>query len=138
MKRIAPDGWKRTALAIAALTLLSTSIVVTSQTNTTTAVEHKGGVSGAMGGDMGQMMMRNMQQMQSMPMTGDTDRDFASMMKMHHQGAIDMAQAELKSGRDPKLREMAKKIIASQQQEIKEFDAWLRQHKQSGGQSSHK
>ena len=138
MKRIAPDQWKRTALVVAALTLLSTSVVVTSQTNTTPATEHKGGASGPMGGDMGQMMMRNMQQMQSMPMTGDTDRDFASMMKMHHQGAIDMAQAELRSGRDPKLREMAKKIIASQQQEIKEFDAWLAQHKQAGGQSGHK
>jgi len=93
---------------------------------------------GAMQGEMGQSMMRNMQQMQSMPMTGDTDHDFATMMRMHHQGGIDMAQAELKSGRDPKLREMAKKIISSQQQEIKQFDAWLAQHKQAGGTATHK
>ena len=40
--------------------------------------------------------------MESMKMTGDTDRDFATMMKAHHQGAIDMAQMELQNGNDAK------------------------------------
>lgn len=58
-------------------------------------------------------------------MIGDTDRDFAMMMKMHHQAAMDMAQMELKSGKDPKMKEMANQIIAAQQKEIREFDSWL-------------
>ena len=84
------------------------------------------GKSGMAGGaDMHSSMMGMMKNMESMKMTGDADRDFAMMMKMHHQGAIDMAQMELKSGRDAKMQAMAKRIIEAQQKEIKEFDAWL-------------
>ena len=62
-------------------------------------------------------------------MSGDTDRDFAMMMKVHHQGAIDMARMELKDGKDAKMRAMAKGIIEAQQKEIKEFDQWLEKRK---------
>lgn len=78
------------------------------------------------GGDMRGSMMGTMKGMESMKMSGDTDRDFAMMMmKMHHQGGIDMARMELKSGKDPKMKEMAKRIIEAQQKEIKELDQWL-------------
>ena len=50
--------------------------------------------------------------------TGDVDRDFVTMMVPHHQGAIDMARAELKYGRNEQLRRMAQEIIVTQQQEI--------------------
>ena len=50
--------------------------------------------------------------------SGDPDRDFAAMMIPHHQGAIDMAKAELLYGRDPVLRRLAEGIIVEQQQEI--------------------
>ena len=50
--------------------------------------------------------------------TGDPDRDFAAMMIPHHQGAIDMAKAELQFGRNPVLRRLAQGIIVEQQQEI--------------------
>lgn len=50
--------------------------------------------------------------------TGDTDRDFVAWMVPHHQGAIDMAQAELLYGRNVKLRRIAQEIIVTQQQEI--------------------
>lgn len=79
----------------------------------------------AAGGDMRGSMMGMTKNMESMKMTGDTDRDFATMMKMHHQGAIDMAQMELQNGKDAKMRAMAKRIIKAQQKEIKEFDQWL-------------
>lgn len=86
----------------------------------------KPGMSGmAGGGDLRGSMMETMKGMESMKMSGDTDRDFAMMMKKHHQGAIDMAQIELKSGKDPKMKEMAKRMIEAQQKEIKEFDRWL-------------
>ena len=50
--------------------------------------------------------------------SGDVDRDFVEMMVPHHQGAIDMARAELKYGRNEQLRRMAQEIIVTQQQEI--------------------
>lgn len=50
--------------------------------------------------------------------SGDPDRDFAAMMIPHHQGAIDMARAELLFGRDPVLRRLAQGIIVEQEQEI--------------------
>lgn len=50
--------------------------------------------------------------------TGDVDRDFAAMMIPHHQGAIDMAIAELKYGHNEQLKRIAQEIIVDQQQEI--------------------
>ncbi|HLZ65480.1 MAG TPA: DUF305 domain-containing protein, partial [Aliidongia sp.] len=50
--------------------------------------------------------------------SGDPDRDFAMMMVPHHQGAIDMAQAELRYGHNEQLRRIAQEIIVEQQQEI--------------------
>ena len=52
------------------------------------------------------------------PATGDADRDFATMMIPHHQGAVEMAEAELRFGRDPVLRRLAQGIIVEQRQEI--------------------
>ncbi len=52
------------------------------------------------------------------PMTGDPDHDFASMMIPHHQGAIDMAKAELLYGKNPVLRRLAQEIIITQTSEI--------------------
>jgi hypothetical protein len=50
--------------------------------------------------------------------SGDVDRDFVAMIVPHHQGAIDMAQAELRYGRNERLRRLAREIIVTQQQEI--------------------
>jgi len=50
--------------------------------------------------------------------SGDVDLDFVAMMVPHHQGAIDMAQAELRYGHNEQLRRMAQEIIVTQQQEI--------------------
>ena len=50
--------------------------------------------------------------------TGDVDRDFVAMMIPHHQGAIDMAQAVLRYGRNEQLRRIAQEIIVDQLQEI--------------------
>jgi hypothetical protein len=50
--------------------------------------------------------------------TGNVDADFVAMMIPHHQGAIDMAQAELRYGHNEQLRRIAQEIIVEQQQEI--------------------
>ena len=50
--------------------------------------------------------------------TGDVDADFVSMMVPHHRGAIDIAVAVLRHGRNPQIRRLAQEIIVTQQQEI--------------------
>jgi uncharacterized protein (DUF305 family) len=50
--------------------------------------------------------------------TGDVDRDFVAMMVPHHQGAIDMARAELKYGHDEQLRRLAREIVVMQRRQI--------------------
>jgi uncharacterized protein (DUF305 family) len=50
--------------------------------------------------------------------SGDVDNDFVAMMAPHHQAAIEMAMAELRHGRNVRLRRMAQEIIITQQQEI--------------------
>jgi uncharacterized protein (DUF305 family) len=83
-----------------------------------------------MGSDsMRQSMMKGMDGMQKMPMSGDTDKDFAMMMKMHHQQGVDMAQMEIDHGKSPAMKKMAKQIIAAQNKEIAQFDVWLAKQK---------
>lgn len=86
--------------------------------------------SGTMGSpDMKQSMKAGMDGMQKMQSTGDTDKDFASMMKVHHQQALDMAEMELTHGKSAELKAMAKKIISGQKKEIAQFDRWLAKQK---------
>ncbi len=62
--------------------------------------------------------MATMDRAMMAPSSGDPDRDFAAMMIPHHQGAIDMAVAELQFGHDETLRRLAQAIIVEQRQEI--------------------
>jgi uncharacterized protein (DUF305 family) len=67
--------------------------------------------------EMNHSMMRMHSAMAVSP-SGDIDADFVAMMVPHHQGAIDMAQIELRYGRNEQLRRIAQEIIVDQQQEI--------------------
>ncbi len=82
--------------------------------------------------EMHQSMMRGMKGMQGMKPTGDMDRDFASLMRHHHEQGVRMAEYEIKHGKDAKMREMAQKMMESQKKEIAEFDEWLKSHPASG------
>jgi len=62
--------------------------------------------------------MARMHRGMMVPYTGDPDRDFAAMMIPHHQGAIEMAEAELRYGHNERLRRLAQEILVTQQQEI--------------------
>jgi Domain of unknown function (DUF305) len=62
-------------------------------------------------------MARMMAAMNVKP-SGDVDAEFVALMVPHHQGAIDMAQAQLRYGRNEQLRRIAQEIIVTQQQEI--------------------
>ncbi|MFZ5560188.1 MAG: DUF305 domain-containing protein [Pseudomonadota bacterium] len=78
---------------------------------------------------MHQMHMDMMQNMHRMQMSGDTDRDFAMMMKHHHEQGMKMAEIEARNGKSPELKAMAHKVIQTQKQEIKKLDAWLNKNK---------
>ena len=79
--------------------------------------------------DMKSSMMTGMDSMQKMSLSGNIDKDFAMMMKIHHQQAVEMAQIELAQGKSTEMKAMAKQIIAAQQKEIARFDAWLSKQK---------
>lgn len=81
------------------------------------------------------IMHTMMSKMDSMERTGDPDHDFAMMMKMHHQGAIDMSNEELNSGDNAQMRTIAQQIIDAQQAEIAIINNFLGSH-QPGSMSS--
>jgi len=62
--------------------------------------------------------MKKMMNDMAVKPTGDVDVDFVAMMVPHHQGAIDMAIAVLRYGRNAQIRRLAQEIIVTQQQEI--------------------
>lgn len=55
----------------------------------------------------------------------DPDVAFVLGMIPHHQAAIEMAQIQLRYGKDPANRKMAEEIIAAQRHEIQEMKDWL-------------
>ncbi len=71
-------------------------------------------------------MMKAMQGMPMMKFTGDSDFDFMSHMRAHHQGAVDMAKVALANGKDAKVKKLAKGIIKAQEKELVTIDAWLK------------
>lgn len=77
-------------------------------------------------------MMHGMERMRhdmaAVAVTGDPDRDFVGMMIPHHRGAVAMARTELQYGHDPKLRALARDIIAAQKREIVQMQSWQAAH----------
>jgi uncharacterized protein (DUF305 family) len=74
---------------------------------------------------MKESMERMDNSMKSAPMNRDIDHDFCTMMIPHHQGAIDMAKAELLYGKNPVMRRLAEEIVVDQQSEIQAMQLWL-------------
>jgi len=83
------------------------------------------GAAHAAGPDMKALMLQGHEKMMAVQMTGKPDVDFAIAMREHHVGALDMARWELEHGKDPKMKAMARKIMADQQKEIAQFDEFL-------------
>jgi uncharacterized protein (DUF305 family) len=74
--------------------------------------------------NMAAMMKMHPAMMQGM-MAKDPDVAFVCGMLAHHQGAIDMAEVELKYGDNDEAKKMAQTIIDAQTKEIGEFKQWL-------------
>lgn len=79
------------------------------------------------------MMNKNMQDMKAVQSTGNPDNDFAALMKVHHIGALEMAQAEIANGSNADLKAMAQKMVDAQQPEIAELNTFLSGHEAHGG-----
>lgn len=60
---------------------------------------------------------------------GSVDHMFASMMIPHHQDGVKMAEAYLKEGMDASLLQVARDIVRTQPQEVKQMQQWLKLHK---------
>lgn len=59
--------------------------------------------------------------------TGDDfDKAFLSEMIMHHEGAVDMAEAALENAKHAEIKIMADAIIKAQTTEIKQMQDWQR------------
>ena len=74
-------------------------------------------------------MNKMMEEMKSMKMTGDADKDFVTMMIPHHKSAVDMAENEISHGKNVQMKQFAQKVIDDQSKEISEFQSWLNNNK---------
>ncbi len=76
-----------------------------------------------------EMMMAHLMEMgQENP-----ERAFLSLMSLHHNSAIDMAQFALLRAAHPELRDLAKEVVVSQAKEIAEFQSWLQEDSAATG-----
>ena len=129
----------RTLLALAAIPFLAVAAPATAQdTMTLPAI-----CTANAGHDMGSMdsghdmkmdeahtdLMKGMDEMNAMMMKGmsasDIDVAFVCGMIPHHQGAINMAKAELAHGDSDWAKQMAQKVIDAQEKEIADMLNWL-------------
>ncbi len=55
------------------------------------------------------------------PLTKDVDKDFAGLMIIHHEGAIEMAKIQLQHGKNDALKSMAQTMIDVQTKEIEQL-----------------
>jgi uncharacterized protein (DUF305 family) len=82
--------------------------------------------------EMDAAMGRMMSDMHAAAATGNADIDFLAMMIPHHAGAVGMAHAVLRHGRDAITRQLAEEIIAGQTVEIEGMQRRLAALKQPG------
>lgn len=82
----------------------------------TTSAEPLEQLRNATEGTMDQLWQENL--------NGDADHDFAHIMILHHQDAIEMAEVEMQHGQNPEVKAIAEKIIENNRQQIQVLDTW--------------
>ncbi|MFD2247410.1 DUF305 domain-containing protein [Pontibacter ruber] len=82
------------------------------------------------------LMHENMKKMRGIKITGDPDYDFAQMMKLHHQGAIRISEEEIGNGTDNTLKQLADKIISTNNSDITRLQTFLDANKPGQGDTA--
>lgn len=80
-----------------------------------------GGMNHEMPGIMSADAMKKLEQAKGKAF----DKQFATLMIAHHEGAIEMAKTEQAQGADPAAKELATAIVSAQQAEIEQMRAIL-------------
>jgi uncharacterized protein (DUF305 family) len=52
------------------------------------------------------------------------DLGFVTMLRTHHEGAVELAEAELGAGASPAVKALARQMTAAQQAEIRQLQGW--------------
>ena len=106
-----------TAIATIASGLLAAGFGITAKENKTPNNTHlkqnmqHGMMDGSMSMDLG-------------PADANYDLRFIDAMRMHHQGAIEMAKAVLQKSKRPEMKKLADSIITTQSREIAQMNQW--------------
>lgn len=86
--------------------------------------------NGQMMGDGQAMSMADMMASMNAELQGKTgddfDKAFLSEMIMHHEGAVQMAQAARTHAKHKEIKDLAQAIISAQNKEIADMKAWLK------------
>lgn len=69
-----------------------------------------------------------MRDIEDMAMTGDPDMDFAMMMKMHHQGSVDLGTAEKQYGKHAEAKQLADMAIKGDKESQARLQSFLNGH----------
>lgn len=72
--------------------------------------------------------MKKMDQAMMTAKGATPDQTFARKMIVHHQGAIEMSQIQLRHGTDAEAKRMAQKTIDENTKGIAELERWLKSH----------
>ncbi|RTY95132.1 DUF305 domain-containing protein [Flavobacterium sp. GT3R68] len=79
--------------------------------------------------EMQNAMAAMMKEMKAIQLTGNTDRDFITMMIPHHEAGIEMSKSLFFHSKNTQLKKRAQKEINEYTKEVKEFQNWLSVHK---------
>jgi uncharacterized protein (DUF305 family) len=77
------------------------------------------------GGEMNGMMTESQMNELSQATGAELDQLYLELMIAHHEGAIEMAQTELKDGKNPAALKLAQEIIDTQEAEIEQMQDLL-------------
>ncbi|MBE9184455.1 DUF305 domain-containing protein [Microcoleus sp. LEGE 07076] len=125
----------QTGFAVLTLTALTSGVLVacskapsseTQAPNITAATPASSQQNMAQGGGMGGMNhgMDHSMSMDLGPADADYDLRFIDGMKVHHQGAVNMAKEVLAKSKRPEMKKLATNIIAAQNREINQMTEW--------------
>jgi Cu/Ag efflux protein CusF len=112
---------RRFTIAIAAVAVLGTASVVAFQPHRLAAQAQPAKGAGPAFERVREVMNTRFKDMK---LTGDPDRDFATVLIAHHEDLIFLAKTQLEHGGDRQMRQLAQKILDEQQKQISELKEW--------------